>query len=620
MNEKKPERSIRLSQGITTYGVGAIVGIGEESFINKDIFQWIGTDDMKITIKFPRLAQRLNVQEFKHPKPKQYRKWGGKFRFSRFPRWLFCPICRSMQKITFSMDRELDGRIPKCSNPGCSGHGKKELLPMRFVTVCENGHISDFPWRRWAHSKADRSVHGNCDRDDRLEFITAGGAGASWDALVVRCRSCKAERSLGGLENKNALKEIGYQCSGRQPWQRRESAVTCDETPQMVQRNASNIYQPIIVSAIDIPQATQSGDGTDEGGLEEMIRSHRDFSTCKRFFDSAPSRDNAAVNMIVEQIASDSGCSKDDIFQVLEGNMVTMEDDTSSRTIYQLKNLLQFEEWKVFFHDIEEKKFVNTKESLLGKNGIEEMLIPFFDHTSLVKRLKEVRAFKGFNRVKFDPGKMITPSLGRSTSWLPAIEVYGEGIFLSFEKERLDRWYIDNKSSIDERLSTVKRAYEKKEMEEQFGPFSAKFILLHTFSHLLIRQLAFESGYSSSSLRENIYFSEDQSSRMAGILIYTADSDSEGSLGGLVRQGESERLLPTIIIALQRALWCSADPVCRESSGQGQDGMNKAACHACSLISETSCTHFNTLLDRTLLIDEKMGFFKDLYQKIKYRG
>jgi len=617
MSEK---RSIRLSQGITTYGVGAIVGIGEESFINKDIFQWVGNDDMKMTIKFPRLAQRLNVQEFKHPKPKQYGTWGGKFRFARFPRWLFCPICRSMQEITFNMDNELDGRIPKCSNQDCSGHDRKDLLPMRFVTVCENGHISDFPWWRWAHSNVDRSTHGNCQTYDRLEFITAAGAGASWDALIVRCRACGAKRSLGGLENKDALKGIGYQCTGRQPWQRKENAVSCDEVPQMVQRNASNIYQPNIVSAIDIPQVTQSGNGTGDRVLEEMIRSHKYFNVCKDIFDSNPTRDNPALRTIVPQMASECDCSEDDVFKLLEGNMLQVQEDAPARTTYQLKNLLQYEEWKIFFHDIEEKKFINAKEILRGENDIEELLATLFNHTSLVKRLKEVRAFKGFNRVKFDPGKMITPSLGRSTSWLPAIEVYGEGIFLSFDQERLDQWYTDNKNEIEERLASVKKAYERKEMEERFGPFSAKFILLHTFSHLLIRQLAFESGYSSSSLRENIYFSEDAASPMAGILIYTADSDSEGSLGGLVRQGESGRLLPTIIIALQRALWCSADPVCRESHGQGQDGMNKAACHACSLISETSCTHFNTLLDRILLIDDKIGFFKDLYKVIKDRG
>jgi len=617
MSKKKPERSIRLSQGITTYGVGAIVGIGEESFINEDIRKWIGNDEMMTTIRFPRLAQRLNVLEFRHPKPKQYRKWGGKFSFFRFPRWLFCPSCRRMEKITFERAKELDGATPTCLNQSCSGYGKKELLPMRFVVVCENGHIDDFPWWRWAHSKTDRSTHGNCQRYDRLKFITRSGAGASWDALIVQCK-CGASRSLGGLENKDALKEIGHQCSGRQPWQRRNTATKCDETPQMVQRNASNIYQPNIISAIDIPQIMDKTKESEEDDLIERIRTHQHFLTCRDIFESAPSRDNPGAKAIIQMISSDLECSIDDVFKVLEGNGPQQHDrEPENRTTYQLKTLLQHEEWIVFFHDIEEKTFINIKEELHGQNMIEKSLSSFFNHVSLVKRLKEVRAFNGFNRVKFDPGKTISPSLGRRTSWLPAIEVYGEGIFISFDKTQIDKWYETHQKKIDERFSLVRKAYEKREMEERFGPFSIKFILLHTFSHILIRQLAFESGYSSSSLREAIYFSEDTDMPMTGVLIYTADSDSEGSLGGLVRQGESERLLPTMIVALQRALWCSADPVCRESRGQGQDGLNKAACHACSLISETSCTHFNTLLDRTLLIDEEIGFFKELYQEMR---
>ena len=89
---------------------------------------------------------------------------------------------------------------------------------------------------------------------------------------------------------------------------------------------------------------------------------------------------------------------------------------------------------------------------------------------------------------------------------------------------------------------------------------------------------------------------------MAGILIYTADSDSEGSLGGLVRQGEADRLILTLVNAIETASWCSSDPICRELPAQGREGMNRAACHACTLVAETSCSYGNVLLDRMLLI------------------
>ena len=82
-------------------------------------------------------------------------------------------------------------------------------------------------------------------------------------------------------------------------------------------------------------------------------------------------------------------------------------------------------------------------------------------------------------------------------------------------------------------------------------------------------------------------------------------------MGGLVRQGKQDRFISTLITALERGTWCSADPVCQELPGQGLMGLNRAACHACALASETSCVNYNTLLDRMLLVgdDEVNGSF-----------
>mgnify|MGYP001357290385 CR=1 FL=1 len=148
--------------------------------------------------------------------------------------------------------------------------------------------------------------------------------------------------------------------------------------------------------------------------------------------------------------------------------------------------------------------------------------------------------------------------------------------------------------------------------------------MLHTLAHLLILQLSFECGYAAASLRERIYSADPGSGfdPMASILIYTADSDSEGSLGGLVRQGLPDKLIPTFLSALESGSWCSSDPICRELAGQGLEGLNRAACHCCSLIAETSCTGFNTLLDRMVLLgdDEEQGnygFFSEVLKNVK---
>ena len=88
------------------------------------------------------------------------------------------------------------------------------------------------------------------------------------------------------------------------------------------------------------------------------------------------------------------------------------------------------------------------------------------------------------------------------------------------------------------------------------------------------------------------------------------------SLGGLIAQGVTDRLDQALTAAIDRAAWCSADPVCMEAEGQGVDALNLAACHACALLPETSCEEMNILLDRGLLIgvpdDRDTGFFASL--------
>ncbi len=47
---------------------------------------------------------------------------------------------------------------------------------------------------------------------------------------------------------------------------------------------------------------------------------------------------------------------------------------------------------------------------------------------TVVHRLREVRALGGFERI--DPGgTMVRPALSATPDWLPALEVFGDGIF-----------------------------------------------------------------------------------------------------------------------------------------------------------------------------------------------
>jgi hypothetical protein len=241
-----------------------------------------------------------------------------------------------------------------------------------------------------------------------------------------------------------------------------------------------------------------------------------------------------------------------------------------------------------------------------------------FSRIALLDKLRETRAFVGFSRLyptsspnSANRWKLISRT---KKNWLPAVVVRGEGIFLEFDNDCLDSWDLAHGAFNRQRLAALNRNLQAQAQRRETTAqvVNPKFVLLHTFAHVLISQLIFDCGYGSSSLRERIYFS-DEHPRMTGILIYTAAGDSEGTMGGLVRMGLPSLLERTVARALDRARWCSSDPVCIESQGQGPDNCNLAACHSCALLPETSCEQQNRLLDRGMLIGTldrpETGFF-----------
>ena len=117
-----------------------------------------------------------------------------------------------------------------------------------------------------------------------------------------------------------------------------------------------------------------------------------------------------------------------------------------------------------------------------------------------------------------------------------------------------------------------------------------------------MRQVALECGYSAAAIRERLYCREaddNEEPPMAGILLYTAAPDSEGTLGGLVALAEPARLGAVLRNALKRAGLCSTDPMCASHrAGDLGDSLHNAACHACLFAPETSCEAGNRQLDR----------------------
>ena len=208
-----------------------------------------------------------------------------------------------------------------------------------------------------------------------------------------------------------------------------------------------------------------------------------------------------------------------------------------------------------------------------------------------------------------------------NTRWYPAYEVRGEGIFIEFNEKDIETWIAQN-PEVTERAKHINDNYSSSFLGRNHPRnITPKFLMLHTLSHLLISQLSFECGYSIASLSERIYCSEQVDGKtMSGIFIYTASGDSEGTLGGLVRQGRADAFPKLLRKAITSAKTCSNDPVCILSRGQGRDSLNLAACHACALLPETCCEERNAFLDRGVLVgtydNPHIGFWDELLRDI----
>jgi hypothetical protein len=242
-----------------------------------------------------------------------------------------------------------------------------------------------------------------------------------------------------------------------------------------------------------------------------------------------------------------------------------------------------------------------------------------------VVSLREIRALKSFTRIESLPGSppvRVQPLSKSGRPWLPAIEVRGEGVFLALDPARLHVW--ENLPAVVSRakmLTTYSESNvinpdnEKMEVSPQFG---ARYLLLHALSHVLMRQLSLQCGYSSASLRELIYVGRGDR-EMAGLMIYTSTSDSDGTLGGLQRQGESKRFGEMFIEAIRSNEWCASDPLCIKGLVSKSESSSLACCHSCLLAPETSCQDFNRFLDRAMLVgipeDRSIGFFSGLLNR-----
>lgn len=564
------DATVRRSQVVTTYGVGAMIATRDESVMVAGLDFWPVTVP---DLQEPRLERRLQVSGFVQPPAGDD---APSLPVVRFPLYQNCPECH-----TLGRHWELaDGVGTTCRD--CASN----LVPSRFVVACGHGHIDDFPYMQWVH------VGTEWDKSCKLK-ITTSGVSASLRDVVISCSCGVPARSLDGAFNANEIARVAS-CRGNRPWLK--DKVDCSQPLRTLQRGASNVWFGHLVSALSIPPWSDAA-----------------FNAINRFWGMLRHiHDPAQIRGMLEGMggAAVLGASVDEVVHAIVARKQEEEGSASG-------DETQFRRQE---HDAIRVGRAETGEDdqFVARGGtVPSELEDFVQEVVMVDRLREVRVLDGFTRLlpsgldEADEDRT-APIAKTSLSWLPAMEVRGEGLFINLATPELERW--EQQDAVIARAGILRDRHAARELrgDVQASWVSPRFVLVHTLAHALIDAFSLDAGYPAASLRERLYVADD----MAALLVYTATSDSAGSLGGIVAQGEVGALRRVFLDAVRRNAWCSADPVCIESEAQGVGGMNLAACHSCSLLPETSCEFRNVLLDRALLVGTQdqpnLGYFNRL--------
>lgn len=602
--------SLRRSRAAHTAGPGAVVdfragGGAPVSVIAAGLDEWEKRERQGhfelVSIQEPRLQKLLHVSHFKLPPAPPEEPSGGEVPEEtltgvRFPGWLLCPECDILKPVRRWTSNPGDP-APYCA-PCTSARDEDRrvnVIPARFIVTCERGHIDEFPWNHWVGHKEQCSGRGYLR-------LTNPGKGAGLRGLILSCTECEASRSMAGCFAKEAF-EGQIQCSGRRPWLV-DADEDCDLPPRAVLRGASNLYFPLVDSAIDIPPWSEA--------FQKRLGHY--WEDLRRAENSRDRRELIRLTRLHERL----DMSLDDLAAEVE-QRIGMIAEATEETIRR-------DEYKSFaglawHHGDSSDEFQVSQES------VPVDIAPWIERVARVTRLREVRALRGFTRltppesVTRDDERICALSTMGNPQWLPAVEVRGEGIFLELADDGVREWEHQSQAreragELDSRWQEYFRQRFDAEPDREITP---RFLLIHSLAHALMRQLTIECGYSTASLRERLYVGDGEM-LMAGLLIYTATTDADGTLGGLSRQGEAQRIGPLLEDAIESMEWCSSDPLCITGQLTISEPMNMAACHCCQLAPETSCEEFNRFLDRAMLVgtpdEPEVGYFRPMIENM----
>lgn len=600
---------VRVGQLITGYGIGAITStVDGENLLVLAMKHWGFTQEERPEIIDDNLRAALGVRRIVSIRENENRPLVRKnITALRMPSWHYCVYCHHMTQVSKRAQM-----LERCSNSECKSKAvrKSTLIPVRLLTICKKGHLSDFPFQEVVHGPGSNTA------DHQLIYETNSGR-SGFSGVKIKCKTCEKSTSLGGVLSFDYLTKKGFRCNGELPWLIDGQNQNCGADPIAVQKASSNIYFPLVMNSIYVPRSSEVYD-------ERVLK----------FFEGASNFE------IIKNFSGMPGWNSDMLWKValnLQGDSINGFQENDDEIKHQLweyfnhppvkpEGRIQMEEYKAL---VKSPKVLSQKDFKVMKHDMEEYdlkneLAFKVDSIVLVERLKDTRAFCGFTRVmpkdellgegeeeELSLENIIRRSYG-STNEVLAHEVRGEGVFIKFAIDPLIEW--SSREDVKREFSRLPDTVCADMGENLKNPIV--FMLLHSLSHSLIYELSQVAGYSSTSIRERIYVDKvDEDENMAGILIYTADSDGEGSLGGLVRLGKPGLFEDILDGAIERNGWCSGDPICSEYGHQGPTSRLLAACHNCLILPETSCAHYNEFLNRLFVnsewAQEDIGYFKN---------
>lgn len=584
----RPHGQIRQSQIVTTFGPGAMLDLPNHSVLVAGLDYWSKGGD---EILEPRLIEKLRrlldlpALRLYSPPPDQEDPSAPQTGVTawQFPEWFITQDVEVADRNAIVRSRLLVHRKGLVRGKFIDEEKRKRpVVPVRFVRACRCGHIGDVDWYSFVHN-------GPTDCRRQL-WIDERGTSGDLSEVWIRCE-CKAERPMSeaaALQTKG----LGF-CDGARPWLGPYTHESCGEPNRLLIRTASNAYFPQVMSVISLPDrdeaVTKAVDQVWENFLE-FVESVEDVQTERR---KKPPVKAALEGLSDEEVFADIQSRRGGGPSIAKTvKQAELETLTASRE--EIGN--DRPDGNFFARTLPESKWQAPWMSPIQR-------------VVLVHRLREVVALAGFTRFEAAaPDVAGELEIGvrraapaREITWLPAVENKGEGLFLQFRQDAVENWLA--RADVAERGKKLLAGFDcwrKEHVGTHRTHPGIPYIMLHSFSHLLITAVALECGYPASSIRERVYALPGTG---YGVLLHTGTSDAEGTLGGLVEVGR--RIHLHIRSALELGELCSNDPVCAQhepENGHERRFLHGAACHGCLLIAETSCEQHNDFLDRALVV------------------